>query len=278
MIDTHAHLNLSPLYEDRAAVITRAQNVGVTQFIIPGTDLTTSRINLQIADGHTVFPAVGVHPEESNLPDLNQVEEELRQMLADPRVIAIGECGLDYCELQSLSEAQAKVGKNEQKRLFGLQISLAKEFHKPLIVHVRNQRRPKDPSASYLNAYADTLDTIRHFSTADGIIPAFVLHCASGNREYVEAALEMGSYISFAGNVTYKNAPELQDLLSLIPPDRLLLETDSPFLSPQSSRGSINEPAKIKETYEFVASHLQIPLSNLEALVVANARTFFGIV
>ncbi len=282
MIDTHCHLNLSPLSDDLANVWQRAQNAGVLETIVIGTEMNSSIQALSIASKLLgVSAAVGIHPDvihpgvTSKDITLEEWETELDKLAQDKKVVAIGECGLDYVELHQINEEEAKTLKNLQKQLFGVHIKLAKKLGLPLSIHCRNTRGAKDQPKHGLNAYHDLFDTLEHFSKDDGVFPRFVLHCMSGDLEYLEQGLKRGGFISFAGNVTYPSAANLRELLKATPLDRLLLETDAPFLSPQASRGQTNEPAKVAETYAFVAQELDISIDELDKIVHDNAKKLF---
>jgi TatD DNase family protein len=279
MIDTHTHLNLSPLEEMASEVVNRAIESGVSAMVCVGTDVTTSSLAVHHAKTfESVFASVGIHPEEANkLPGeaLDSWRESILHFAEHPKVVAIGECGLDYSHVHSLPQSQATSQKNAQKRLMGMHIQIAKEVNKPLIIHARNAARVTDTPSSSLNAYQDVLDTLRHFSTSDGVIPPFVLHCVSGPLSYIMEALQMGAYISFAGNVTYPSAHAIRDILHITPLDRLLTETDAPFLSPQSQRGTPNESSKMAETVEFIATELGMSTQEVDTHTSTNARRFF---
>lgn len=282
MIDTHCHLNLPPLSEDARTVWKQANEAGVHTAIIVGANLESSRAAIETVrnlDG--THAAVGIHPdcistsEETDGTPLANWTQELESLSTEKEVVAIGECGLDYVELHSLSSVQVEKVKNQQKRLFGIHIQLAKKHHLPLIIHTRNTRNSKDEPQHALDAYADVIDVLEHYSKTDGIIPSFVLHCMSGTTTYLEKGLALGGYISFAGNISYPSAGPLRELLHATPLDRLLLETDAPFLAPQSKRGSTNTPANITETYEFVANELGLSIEALTQQVVTNAGNLF---
>ena len=282
MIDTHCHLNLSPLQEDALHVRQLAQQQGVTELIVIGTDISTSKEALSIASSlPKTWASLGIHPDAANPQhaiDAQQIatwKEQLTALLPHEKVVAIGECGLDYVDLHNASKEIAQRIKNQQKQLFGMQIQLAKSFHIPLSIHCRNTKSIKDEPQHSLDAYTDLIDTLEHFSKDDGVIPTFVLHCMSGNLAYLQSGLRLGGYISFAGNITYSSAGLLRELLHNTPHDRILLETDAPFLSPQSKRGTPNTPGNIKETYEFVANELEISFLDLEEMVISNAKNIF---
>lgn len=201
-IDTHCHLT-KRFFEDPGPVIAKAIEAGVDKMICVGTDLEDSKQAVEIANNYPqVFAAVGIHPTET-CSDWESFEKLIQQ----PKVVAIGECGLE----------------NDSGRTsFIQQISLAKKFDKPLIIHIRN--------------------AWEELSQIDLTNNRGVFHCFSGNV----TTIQENFYISFAGNVTFKNAKELQEQAKLVPLEKLLLETDSPFLSPHPHRGSQNTPANVK--------------------------------
>lgn len=282
MIDTHCHLNLPPLRDEVNSVWSRAQEVGVTRAIVIGTDINTSRDSVEIASTlEGVSASIGIHPDVVKLEHEKDQEiwqewrDTLEELAASNKVVAIGECGLDYVELQTIGQEDAIKLKNMQKALFGLHIKLAKKHQLPLSIHCRNTRSQKDLPKHDLNAYKDMFDAMEHFCKDDGLLPKFVLHCMSGDIEYLESGLKRGGFISFAGNVTYPTAESLRELLRATPLNRLLLETDAPFLTPQSGRGTTNEPAKISETYSFVGNLLGLSVDKLDETVTANAKNLF---
>jgi TatD DNase family protein len=274
MTDTHCHLNLSPLFEDVENAVKLASETGVSQMIIIGTDLITSRIASDLSSKLlNCYSAVGVHPDEAG----PTFADDLEKLIDNPKVVAIGECGLDYCDLHNQSETEAFKQKNIQKQLFGVHIKLAKKHNLPLSIHCRNTQKNGDLTSFGLNAYKDLFDTMEHFSKDDGMLPKFVLHCMSGDQEYLKKGLELGGYISFAGNVTYPSAQSLRDLLLNTPIDRLLFETDSPFLAPQGKRGTSNTPANVSDVYKFAANLLEINLDTLDKQVSENVKAIFRI-
>lgn len=287
MIDTHAHLTFPPLSDDPTAVVLRARKAGVTTLINVGTDIDSSAQALshseEISD---VYAAVGIHPEcisqqketdpfDSTLSTWTQGLEELAH---NDHVVAVGECGLDYTYAPNPNNQKDTEIRTQQKRLFGTHIQLALTVNKPLLLHVRHTKTPPEVE-SYVpgTAYYDTLDTLKHFSLQNGKIPPFVLHCISGGPTYVKTALSLGGYISFAGNITYPTAQTIQKLLSLVPLDRLLVETDCPFLPPQGKRGTPNEPSFIRETVSFIASALGKSFEEIDHQTSENAKRLFSL-
>jgi TatD DNase family protein len=239
VIDTHAHLG-----EDAAEVLERARAAGVGKVIDVATTIAGARATLQRAEAHDgVYACLGVHPHEAAEPgDL----DELRELLEHPRAVALGETGLDYYRDYAPHEAQ--------QRLFEAQLALALELGKPVVIHTRS---------------ADD-DTRARLLAHDGPV---VLHCFS-SPGLLDAALERRWYVSLAGNVTYKNAYDLRAAVRRVPVDRLLAETDSPFLAPQPVRGKRNEPAYVVHTYAALA---ELHGDDIAAQIEANAAAVFGL-
>jgi TatD DNase family protein len=239
VIDTHAHLG-----DDAAEVLTRARTAGVTRVIDVATTIAGARATLARAEQNEgVYACLGVHPHEASAPgDL----DELRELLAHPRAVAVGETGLDYYRDYAPHD--------EQQRLFEAQLALALEVGKPVVIHTR----------------AADDDTRERLLAHDGPV---VLHCFS-SPGLIDAALERRWYVSLAGNVTYKNAYDLRAAARRVPVDRLLAETDSPYLAPQPVRGKPNEPAYVVHTYEALA---QLHGDGIAAQIEANAEAVFGL-
>lgn len=278
MIDTHTHLNLSPLFENPELYLNNAAEAGVSRMMIAGVNTQSSERAIELAAKHPeLWAAVGIHPEEAG--KATDYRAQLTELLENNKVSAIGECGLDYSEL-SLQGTGEKIKSGEarhdmrgvidfQKQLFVMQAELAATRNLPLLIHCRNTRR-NDEVVSY-SAYDDLLVLLKSLAKC----PRFVLHCASGPVAYVQAALEMGAYVSFAGNVTYPNAGAIRELLKITPLDRLLVETDAPFLSPQGKRGTQNEPANVVDTARFIAEFLGTSYEEIDSITTENAMKLF---
>jgi TatD DNase family protein len=244
VIDTHAHLG-----DDAAEVLARARSAGVTRIIDVATTVDGARTTLARAEASVgVSACLGIHPHEAGRVDETDIAR-LAELLAHPRAVAVGETGLDYYRDYAPRDAQ--------QRLFDAQLALADEVAKPVVVHTR----------------AADSDTLARLRTHEG---AVVLHCFS-SAPLLEPALERGWYVSFAGNVTYKNAYELRAAARRVPAERLLAETDSPYLAPQPVRGKRNEPANVVHTYEELARVRGVPVDELAAQIDANARSVFGV-
>ena len=239
MIDTHTHLG-----DDAPEVLERARAAGVTRVIEVATTVAAARTTLARAEQNDgVYACLGVHPHEAADPgDL----DELRALLAHPKAVAVGETGLDYFRDYAPHDAQ--------QRLFDAELALARETAKPVVIHTR----------------AADDDTRDRLLAHDGPV---VLHCFS-SPPLLDAALERGWYVSFAGNVTYKNAYDLRAAARRVPLDRLLAETDSPYLAPQPVRGKRNEPAYVVHTYDVLS---ELFGEDVRAQVDENANRVFGL-
>jgi TatD DNase family protein len=239
VIDTHAHLG-----DDAAAVLERARAAGVTRVVAVATSIAGARDVLTSAESNEgVFACLGVHPHEAGAPgDLS----ELRRLLGHPKAVAVGETGLDYFRDYAPHDAQ--------QRVFATQLTLALELGKPVVIHTR---AADDDTRARLVGHAGTV----------------ILHCFS-SPPLLEAALAHDWYVSFAGNVTYKNAYDLRDCARRIPSERILVETDSPYLAPQAVRGRRNEPSFVVHTYDFLS---ELRADDVRALADANATRAFGL-
>jgi TatD DNase family protein len=245
--DSHAHLDACA--EPAGVLVARAREAGVTRIVTIGTGIESSRAALAIAQEHDgVYAALGIDPHQASSPEAQRVEE-LRALLEHPKAVAVGETGLDSVR-QHASLA-------EQRRLFEAQLELATELELPIVVHSRE-------------ASAETADALEPFRGR------VVLHCFSSPR-LLPTALERGYFVSFAGNVTYPKASDLRDAARAVPADRLLFETDSPFLAPQPVRGRPNEPAHVVHMLTLLAEERGEAPADLAAQTHANAAAAFGL-
>jgi TatD DNase family protein len=254
MIDSHTHLVLCDRPE--AEVVATAREAGVERLLTVGMDAETNPAAIAAAERHeAVFAAVGRHPNEATGFDDAAVAEIARLGIHE-KVRAIGETGLDYYR----DGAPAA----DQRRAFAAQIEVARELDLPIVIHAR------DPEGS-----SEAIDEI--FATLDARVAGHpvILHCFSAPERVADAA-ERGWHCSFAGNVTYPSAKELRFAAAKVPEDRLLVETDAPYLSPQPLRGKRNEPANVVETAKVVAEQRGVSYAELERTVEANARALFG--
>jgi TatD DNase family protein len=247
VIDTHAHLDACA--EPADDLVARAREAGVERIVSVGTGLESCRETLAIARRHEgVFAALGIHPHQAGDPDATAVNE-LRELLADPNAVAVGETGLDHY--------RDYAPRDRQLELFERQLELAGELGKTVVIHTREA---SDETAAALADFSGTV----------------VLHCFSA-PELVPIALERSYFVSFAGNVTYPKAEELREAARVVPRERLLAETDSPYLSPQPRRGRPNEPANVVYTVAALAAARDEPEDELAKQLDANAAAAFGL-
>jgi TatD DNase family protein len=245
VIDSHTHLDACEPPD--AELVASAAAAGVVRMLTVGTDPESCRAALAAAERFpSVYAAIGCHPSTAQQLD----EALLRDLAAHPRCVAIGETGLDYYRDRAPRELQL--------RAFEAQIELARELGKPLVIHTRE-------------AAEDTISLLRRSTEEMQVI----LHCFS-MPEHVERCVDAGWWISFAGNVTYRQAGELAAAAVLVPAAQLLVETDAPYLSPQSRRGKPNEPAAVVETARFLAAVRGVEEAELEATLERNAAALFG--
>jgi TatD DNase family protein len=248
VIDSHTHLDRGPAREPE--LVGEARDAGVRRILTIGMDAPSCRAALAAAEAHEeVYAAIGRHPNEATGYD-DAVTAELRELAAHPRCRAIGETGLD--------DYRDYAPRADQERAFRAQIEIAQELRKPLVIHTRA-------------AEQDTVDTLA--AHAAGL--EVVLHCFS-MPDRLDECLGHGWWISFAGNVTYPKAADLADAAERVPLDRLLVETDAPYLTPQVVRKERNRPAYVVHTARFIAERRGIPYEELDAALEANAARLFG--
>ena len=248
MIDSHTHLDRAPGSD--AELVAAAREAGLRRILTVGTDSASCRAAIAAAEAHEeVFAAVGRHPNDSTGYD-DTVTEELRKLARHPKVLAIGETGLD--------DYRDYAPRADQERAFSAHMQLARETGKPLVIHTR---AAEDDTIAMLDREAQGLEVI--------------LHCFSMPGR-LDECLERGWWISFAGNVTYPKAQDLAGAAGRVPLDRLLVETDAPYLTPQELRKQRNQPAYVVHTARFVAERRGIAYEELEAAVDANAARLFG--
>lgn len=238
LIDTHAHLDL--LEEDVATALERARQVGVTGVVAIGIDLESSRRAVEYAHRFPrVHAVVGMHPHDASGLD-DAALREFAELAEDPRVVGIGETGLDFYRDRS--------PRDDQKRAFRSLLELAREMDLPVVVHDRE-------------AHEETMRILTEYAPFDGRL---IMHCFSGDLEMAHAVLDMGGYLSVAGPVTFHNAKRLQDIVRELPLERMLIETDCPFLTPHPFRGKPNSPERLRLVAEKVAELKDIAVEELE--------------
>ena len=260
LIDTHVHLNFDAYDPDRAEIVARAQAAGVTRFINPGVDIESSQAGVGLAAAYPgeVYAAVGFHPNDTEAYEAHGLDE-IRRLAAQPGVVSIGEIGLDYYWNKSPKE--------NQRRAFEAQLELAAEFGLPVIIH---NRESSEDVVAILEAWAAGLSgRLRQHPG--------VLHSVSAPPELAERALKAGFYLGFTGPITYKNADQTRRIAGTTPIDRILVETDGPFLTPIPHRGKRNEPAYIPLIIERLAAIKQISVEEMGAATTANAERLFAL-
>jgi TatD DNase family protein len=254
MIDSHTHLFLCEGSEDE--LLAAAREAGVVRMLTIGLDEESNRTAIASAERHEeVFASVGRHPNDAGGFD-EAAAADIAELAAHERVRAIGETGLDFYRDTASAE--------DQRRAFAAQIEIATELDLPIVIHARDP----EGETSATDEIFETLDA----RAADRLV---VLHCFSAPQR-VEDAAERGWYCSFAGNVTYPSAKDLRFAAAKVPEDRILVETDAPFLAPQPRRGKRNQPAFVVETAREVAAARGVSYEELERTVESNARAVFG--
>ncbi|MBI4058253.1 TatD family hydrolase [Candidatus Gottesmanbacteria bacterium] len=283
LIDTHCHLNFHAFNKDLDDVVRRAKEAGVEKIIVPGTDLTSSQRAIEVAQTYdSCFATVGIHPHHAQDPNLvidDNVRHQFKSLLSHDRVVAVGEIGLDYYRYNKTKYTDTAITseiKQKQKKLLLMQLELAHEHELPVILHCRE-------------AHSDLIQTISSFAKAtdnkssssrrisrirENSSPIQgVFHCFTGSTHHLSLILTMGYYVGFDGNITYSS--NWQTLVSSAPLERILLETDAPFLTPEPHRGTRNEPAYLLLVAKEVAKFHTTSLSKVIHISTMNAGSLF---
>ncbi|QPJ63069.1 MAG: YchF/TatD family DNA exonuclease [Candidatus Nitronauta litoralis] len=256
IIDTHAHIDQDAFDEDRDAVVDRAREAGIKYMVNVGCDIESSYRSVELSEMYDfIFATAGVHPHDVKTID-NDTYLHLRDLLSHPRVIALGETGLDYFKNYSPQD--------QQREHFRKQIELALECKKPIIIHCRDA---KEDMISILQEYYP-----QNMDNRSGIF-----HCFSGDQELADAALAMGFYLSFSGSVTFKKLEGLREVAKNVPADRLFAETDCPYLAPVPKRGKRNEPSYVEHTINLLAEIRGLKVQDVERTMELNFFDLFGI-
>jgi TatD DNase family protein len=271
LTDTHCHLDFNKFDEDRDAVIQRALDSGIKRILIPGLDLESSQSAIDLAESHpNIFAAVGFHP-----TDLDKFTENafdaLKQLVGHPKVVAIGEIGIDYYWVKEREERAFQI------EVLRRQLAFAASVNKPVIIHMREQDDVWFGQASIdllqiLREWHKTLAAENHLLAAK---PG-VLHSFNGNLETAEKAIELYFYIGVTGPVTYKNAEEKRQIIRQLPLERLLIETDAPFLTPVPHRGKRNEPAFVAYIADKIAEIHETTREQVAETTASSAARLFG--
>ena len=248
--DTHCHLNSEQLYENRDEFIKHALDNQVEMMVVVGYDLESSKKAVEIAKEHSfIYAAVGIGPNDC----LNTTTQDLQiidEYLNEPKVVALGEIGLDYY--------WDDVPSDRQKEIFQQQVDLAKKHQKPIIIHCRD-------------AYEDTYEVLKRNGHPG------IMHCYSGSVEMAKRFIDLGFYISCSGIITFKNAESIREAIRYVPADRLLVETDSPYLAPVPYRGKENQPAYTREVCEYVAALKGLSMEEFAQISTQNFERLFKI-
>jgi TatD DNase family protein len=249
MIDFHAHLDDEKILPFLDEIIKRAKDAGVSLIISPSINLNSALKIIEISKKfENVLPMIGIHPSEVDNfkdEDLYQLEDFIKK----EKIIGIGEIGLDYTY---------KTDKNKQKEIFEKQLQLAEKYKLPVVLHIRE-------------TFNDVFEILKNFK----VVP--IWHSCTGNLEEVEKFLEIGGFISFSGIITFKNANRLREIVKIVPLERIFLETDSPYLTPEPYRGKINEPSYIKFVYQKVAEIKNIEIGKISNIIRNNFENLFKI-
>lgn len=252
LIDTHAHLDFKEYDKERDKVIKRSFDNGIEKIINIGCNLERSQASIDLAKKYkNIFASVGIHPHDGKENNIKEASKKLYELASEKRVVAIGEIGLDYFQLKNEKE------KDIQKKVFRAQLDIAKELGLPVVIHCRD-------------AYEDMLEIIKKDKIKRG-----VSHCFLGSREIAKRLLDLGLYLSFTGVITFKNAGEIIEVVREVPLERIMVETDAPFLAPESHRGKRNEPAYVKYIAEKIATIKEVGLDEVEDVTTKNAEDLF---
>jgi TatD DNase family protein len=260
LTDTHCHLDFEQYDQDRDAVLARAREAGLERILVPGIDLSTSLAAIRLATTQIpVYAGVGIHPNSSLIWE-GGTYAALAKLADHPKVVALGEIGLDYY--------RDRAPKKHQKRVFQQQLDLASELKLPVVVHTRNA------SHGDRSCISDVIQILSEWGS--NLAHPGVVHSYSGNGDEARQLLDLGFFIGVTGPVTFKNAVSLQEVVASIPLNRLLIETDGPFLTPHPHRGKRNEPAFVR----FIAEKMsEINNHNLEYVIsqtAENAQKLFN--
>jgi len=254
LIDTHCHLTFDGLIQDIDGVVARSKAAGVVGWLTVGTDMQENRKAVELADKYeNMYAAVGIHPHDAKNVTAETLSQ-LKELALNEKVVAIGETGLDFH--YNLSPH------HDQKRAFAAHLNIAAELNLPVIIHCRE-------------AFEETMQVLDNHA---GRVKKIVFHCFSGSAEQAKIVLDKGYYISFTGVVTFKNAEATRQAAKVVPTDRLMLETDCPYMSPEPMRKQkINEPVLMLHTAEYLAELKGMDLTDFANAVTVTSKTFFNL-
>ena len=259
--DSHAHLDDERFEDDREEIIQKIKQSGITKFISAGYSLEGSRKGVELSKKYEyIYTTCGISPndipqtEEEMWKSIEQIQNLVKQNLPEKKIVAIGEIGLDYYWEKDEER------KKWQRKAFEKQIEIANVFNLPIVIHTRE-------------AVMDTIDIIK----TNVVLKKGVFHCCPFNRELVKEALKLGYYISFAGPVTFKNAKNADEIIQLVPDDRMLIETDSPYLAPEPVRGSRNDSRNVKYIAQKIAIVKGKSIEEIAQITYQNAEKIFNL-
>ncbi|MHC4624738.1 MAG: TatD family hydrolase [Planctomycetota bacterium] len=254
LIDTHCHLTFDDLAHDIDGVLARSRAAGVTAWITVGTDMNENQKAVEFSNRfENMYAAVAVHPHDAKTVT-GETIARLEELAQNPKVVAIGETGLDYHYNHSLH--------HDQRRVFAQHLKIAADCNLPVIIHCRK-------------AFDETLDVVEQYGSG---VKGIVFHCFSGSAEQAEILIPKGYYFSFTGVVTFKNAEKTRKAAAVVPVERLILETDCPYMSPEPMRKQkVNEPALMFHTAKFLADLKNMALEDFAAATTASAKAFFNL-
>ncbi|NCN03463.1 MAG: TatD family hydrolase [Candidatus Pacebacteria bacterium] len=256
VIDTHCHYNDPKIVNNLDKYWKQAQEKGVETAVLIGTNMDTSKEVIEMAQKNKDFYAVvGVHPEDAQTLNITELEKLAKQA----KIVGIGEIGLDYYWLDKSAENFPEIVQR-QKDVFIAQLELANKLNLPVSIHVRDKNN---------EAYDDILAIIKEHPPTNN----FVLHCVSGPEHYIEQMIELGAYFGFDGNVTYKNAQSIRDIFKMVPKDKVVVETDAPYLPPVPYRGKVCEPWMVVVTAEYIEETFKIAKEELKN----NSKKLFNL-
>ncbi len=255
LADTHCHLTLSHFDHDRQQIMTRAREIGVNRILVPGVDLVSSRCAVELSQHYPeIYAAVGIHPHNAKDWD-DSTKQEFRELARSPKVVAVGEIGLDY--YRDLSP------RAKQRSTFQDQLDLAFELELPVVIHNRD-------------AIDDLMSLIESWSVGLPARHSGVLHANSADLENTQKLIEAGFYIGVAGPITYHKAKVLRQVTAEIPLERVLMETDAPYLTPHPKRGKRNEPSYLRLIAQQCATLFEVSVNTISAVTSQNATNLFN--
>lgn len=253
LIDSHCHLTLEPLYSNIENVLKNCKNNKISSLLTISTNLETSKKSIRLADLHdNIYCTIGIHP-NSNENEFDNFDK-ISNLPKNKKIIGIGETGLDFYKNFNHSKTQIK---NFEKH-----IELARKLNLPVVVHTRD-------------AEIETLNIIK--KNIEKYSTKFLIHCYTGSLGFSRKLIDLGCFISFSGIITFKNAEELRNVVKYVPIDKMLIETDSPFLAPEPYRGKINEPSMIKYIAESISTIKSISLDEVAFITSRNFKKFFTV-